>query len=74
MRIGVVTEDYYPSYGAVAEHVHGFAREARRLGHVVKIITGEVPGARRPDEDRAEDVIRIGASRAAPAATGRSPG
>lgn len=63
MRIGVVTEDYYPSYGAVAEHVRGFAREARRLGHVVKIITGEVPGAPRRDEDRAEDVIRIGASR-----------
>jgi phosphatidylinositol alpha-mannosyltransferase len=64
VRIGVVTEDYFPSYGAVAEHVHGFAREARRLGHVVKVITGEVPGARRRDEDRAEDVIRIGSSRA----------
>ncbi len=64
MRIGVVTEDYFPSWGAVAEDVHGFAREARRLGHVVKIITGEVPGARRRDEDRADDVIRIGPSRA----------
>ncbi len=64
MRIGVVTEDYYPSYGDVPEHVHGFAREARRLGHVVKIITGSVPGSPRPDEDRADDVIRIGASRA----------
>jgi len=64
VRIGVVTEDYFPGYGAVAEHVHGFAREARRLGHVVKIITGEVPGPRRRDEDRADDVIRIGSSRA----------
>jgi len=64
VRIGVVTEDYSPSYGAVAELVRGFAREARRLGHVVKIITGEVPGAPRRDEDRAEDVIRIGSSRA----------
>jgi phosphatidylinositol alpha-mannosyltransferase len=65
VRIGVVTEDYYPSYGAVAEHVHGFAREARRLGHVVKIITGAIRGA--PDEDRddrGEDVVRIGTSRA----------
>ena len=60
MRIGVVTEDYFPSWGAVAEQVHGFAREARRLGHVVKIITGGPP---RPDEDRAEDVVRIGSSR-----------
>jgi phosphatidylinositol alpha-mannosyltransferase len=63
VRIGVVSEEYYPSYGSVAEHVHGFAREARRLGHVVKIITGEVPGERRRDEDRAEDVIRIGPAR-----------
>jgi phosphatidylinositol alpha-mannosyltransferase len=63
VRIGVVTEDYFPFYGSVAEHVYGFAREARRLGHVVKIITGEVAGVRRPEEDRAEDVIRIGSSR-----------
>ena len=60
MRIGVVTEDYFPSWGAVAEQVHGFAREARRLGHTVKIITG-AGGAPRPEEDRAEDVVRIGA-------------
>ena len=64
MRIGVVTEDYSPGYGAIAEHVHGFAREARRLGHVVKIITGEVPGSPLRDEDRADDVIRVGSSRA----------
>jgi phosphatidylinositol alpha-mannosyltransferase len=63
VRIGVVTEEYFPSYGAVAEQVHGFAREARRVGHVVKIITGEVAGERRRDEDRAEDVIRVGTSR-----------
>ncbi len=63
MRIGVVTEDYFPNYGAVAEHVRGFAREARRLGHVVKIVTGDVPGAQLADEDRTEDVIRVGTSR-----------
>ena len=63
MRIGVVTEDYFPSWGAVAEQVHGFAREARRLGHVVKIITGGIAGRRRPEEDRADDVIRVGAAR-----------
>jgi phosphatidylinositol alpha-mannosyltransferase len=62
VRIGVVTEDYSPSYGTIAEHVLGFAREARRLGHVVKIITGEVRGA-SSDADRAEDVIRVGVSR-----------
>jgi phosphatidylinositol alpha-mannosyltransferase len=64
VRIGVVTEEYFPGYGAVAEYVQGFAREARRLGHTVKIITGAVAGARRGDEERADDVIRIGSSRA----------
>lgn len=64
MRIGVVTEEYYPSFGAVPEHVNHFAREARRLGHVVKIVTGEIPGPTRRDADRDEDVIRIGPARA----------
>jgi phosphatidylinositol alpha-mannosyltransferase len=44
----------------VREQVHHFAREARRLGHVVKVVTGDVQGAPRTDD---EDVIRIGGSR-----------
>ncbi len=63
MRIGVVTEEYSPGFGGVREHVRHFAREARRLGHTVKIVTGDVRGAPRRAEDRAEDVIRVGASR-----------
>lgn len=63
MRIGLVTEEYYPTFGAVPEHVHHFAREARRLGHVVKIVTGDAPGPTRRDADRDEDVIRIGRAR-----------
>ena len=64
MRIGIVTEYYYPSIGGVQEHVHHFAREARRLGHVVKVIT-----SRMPDLDVAggeadqPDVLRIAKSR-----------
>jgi phosphatidylinositol alpha-mannosyltransferase len=61
VRVGVVTEEYFPSYGAVAEQVHGFAREARRLGHVVKVITGAVRGA--PADEPGDDVVRIGTSR-----------
>lgn len=63
MRIGLVTEEYYPTFGAVPEHVHHFAREARRLGHVVKILTGAVPGPDRRETDRAEDVIRVAPAR-----------
>ena len=66
MRIGVVTEEYYPSLGGIPEHVHNFAREARRLGHTVKIVTSVMPDAASgapPDEPQATDVLRVGASR-----------
>jgi phosphatidylinositol alpha-mannosyltransferase len=59
VRIGVVSERYDPGTGA--DQAHHFAREARRLGHTVKIVTGETPGLRRggaPDRD----VIRVGPS------------
>ncbi len=61
MRIAVVTEEFAPAFGGVREQVQHFAREARRLGHVVKIVTGDVRGAPRPEGE--EDVIRIGGSR-----------
>jgi phosphatidylinositol alpha-mannosyltransferase len=61
VRIAVVTEEYAPGFGGVREEVHHFAREARRLGHVVKVVTGDVRGAPRSEGE--DDVIRIGASR-----------
>jgi phosphatidylinositol alpha-mannosyltransferase len=57
LRIGVVTEYYYPHLGGVCEHVHFFAQEARRLGHHVDIITSTIPGAVQQS-----DLIRIGRS------------
>jgi phosphatidylinositol alpha-mannosyltransferase len=61
VRIGIVTEYYYPSIGGIQEHVHHFARDARRLGHTVKIVTSAMPDvAARPEPSG--DVIRIGAS------------
>src|SRR5213595_336676 len=45
LRIALVTEYYYPHLGGICEHVHFFAREARRLGHHVDIITSQIPGA-----------------------------
>ncbi|HET6439922.1 MAG TPA: glycosyltransferase family 4 protein [Anaeromyxobacter sp.] len=61
MRIGVVTEYYYPSIGGIQEHVHHFARDARRLGHTVKIVTSTMPDVEVPPEP-SRDVIRIGSS------------
>src|SRR5688500_20262165 len=57
LRIALVTEYYYPHLGGICEHVHFFAREARRYGHQVDIITSKLPGARHEPH-----VIRIGNS------------
>src|SRR3982750_2562252 len=57
LRIALVTEYYYPHLGGICEHVHFFAREARRYGHQVDIITSNIPGAREEPH-----VIRIGKS------------
>lgn len=64
MKIGIVTEYYYPSIGGVQEHVHHFAREARRLGHAVKILTSEMPDLPPPSpEASGPDVLRLARSR-----------
>src|SRR5690348_6990898 len=57
LRIALVTEYYYPHLGGVCEHVHFFAREARRRGHHVDIITSNIPGA-----EPQPNVIRLGRS------------
>src|SRR5947209_2314063 len=57
LRIALVTEYYYPHLGGICEHVHFFAREARRHGHQVDIITSHLPGARIEPH-----VIRLGTS------------
>jgi len=68
MKIGIVTEYYYPTLGGIQEHVHHFARTARQMGHDVRIIAPTVndslashgPADRRADEQ--DGVIRIGRS------------
>jgi phosphatidylinositol alpha-mannosyltransferase len=57
LRIALVTEYYYPHLGGVCEHVHFFAREARRRGHHVDVITSQIPGA-----EPQPHVIRLGRS------------
>jgi len=74
MKIGIVTEYYYPTLGGVQEHVHHFTVAARRLGHDVCIVTPTVEdslastseGRRSAIDLRREDesfgVVRIGRS------------
>jgi phosphatidylinositol alpha-mannosyltransferase len=72
MKIGIVTEYYYPTLGGIQEHVHHFARAARKLGHDVRIIAPAVKDGlasthcRSWSNERATDdrngVIRLGNS------------
>jgi phosphatidylinositol alpha-mannosyltransferase len=70
MKIGIITEYYYPTLGGIQEHVHHFACAARDAGHDVRILTPEVGdrmasrgtgfATRRKDEEHG--VIRVGRS------------
>jgi len=74
MKIGIVTEYYYPTLGGIQEHVHHFAVAARRAGHDVRILTphvrdglASVPGqdgspAAVAARDSQDGVIRVGES------------
>jgi len=63
MRICMVSDNYYPYVGGVAEHIHHLAVELRRRGHEVKVLTTSFGGRSfeclnaTPDE---EHVRRIG--------------
>jgi phosphatidylinositol alpha-mannosyltransferase len=56
LKLGIVTQSYYPKPGGVTEVVHYTATELRRLGHDVTIITTRYNGKRRKEPG----VIRIG--------------
>lgn len=63
MRICMVSDNYYPYIGGIAEHIHHLAGELRKRGHTVKILTTKVGGKtlacldKVPDE---EQVFRVG--------------
>jgi phosphatidylinositol alpha-mannosyltransferase len=57
VKIGIVSQSYYPRYGGVTEHVHHTAVELRRRGHDVTIITSHFM---RGQAHRAEGVERVG--------------
>ena len=57
MKIGIVSQSYYPRYGGVTEHVHHTAAELRRRGHDVRVITSRFRHGEAPD---AEYVLRVG--------------
>jgi phosphatidylinositol alpha-mannosyltransferase len=56
VKIGIVSQSYYPRYGGVTEHVHHTAVELRRRGHEVLIITSRF----RRGESSHDGVVRVG--------------
>ena len=57
MKIGILSQSYYPRYGGVTEHVHHTALELRRRGHDVRIITSRF---RSGETNHAAFVERVG--------------
>ena len=39
MKIGVVSDYFYPAIGGISEHVYNFAKYATKQGHDVRVIT-----------------------------------
>lgn len=65
MKIGLVTQAYYPVLGGVTEHVWHLGHELQKRGHQVTVITGAtrpsmVPWTTKRDDDRGLRVLRIG--------------
>ncbi len=60
MKIGIITEYYYPLLGGITEHVYHFSREAKRLGHEPVIITSDA-GSDPMVKDEVR-IIRLGKS------------
>ena len=56
MKIGIVSQSYYPRFGGVTEHVHHTAEELRRRGHDVRIITSRF----RSNANDPEWIERVG--------------
>src|SRR6266480_4562199 len=58
MRIGIVSQAYYPRYGGITEHVHHSAVELRRRGHEVTIITSRFRDG--PEGNHSTGIERVG--------------
>jgi phosphatidylinositol alpha-mannosyltransferase len=56
VKIGIVSQSYYPRYGGVTEHVHHTAVELRRRGHQVTIITSRFRRGEAPSDPEVERI------------------
>ncbi|MCK4303394.1 MAG: glycosyltransferase family 4 protein [Candidatus Eisenbacteria sp.] len=59
MKIGMVSEFYYPQPGGISEHIRALSVELRLLGHEVVVLTSNIRG---DIPERHPRVIRLGRS------------
>lgn len=57
MKVGIVSQSYYPRFGGVTEHVHHTALELQKRGHQVTIITSHFRGG---EKDYGVPLERVG--------------
>ncbi len=60
MRVGIITQSYYPIAGGVTEHVYYQARHLQEMGHQPTIITSRFLRTNNYNHDGDLDVVRIG--------------
>lgn len=61
MKIGIVTEHYYPNLGGITEHCHHLYLALKNLGHEPVLITSDA-GLEKDVDLREMDIIRVGKS------------
>jgi phosphatidylinositol alpha-mannosyltransferase len=62
MKIGIVTEYFFPTIGGITENVYHSSREFLRLGHDMRIITGRGEGEIDVEDEIKRRLIFIGKS------------
>ena len=60
MRVGIITQSYYPIAGGVTEHVYYQARYLQKMGHQPTIITSRFVRTNNYNHDDDLDVVRLG--------------
>jgi len=62
MKIGIVTEYFYPTLGGITENVYHSSKEFLKMGHDVKIITGRFKNPTELEDEIRDKIIYIGKS------------
>ncbi|NLD27846.1 MAG: glycosyltransferase family 4 protein [Myxococcales bacterium] len=62
MKIGIVTEYFFPTIGGITENVHHTAMELLRRGHEIRLITGGTSESRGVGQEISDRIIHIGKS------------